>query len=74
MAPMAAAAPAATRVTRWRRDAGRKFVRNDPRLAPLITTGASGPADPPEAMVATEASRLAKMCRRERSPRPRVTE
>ena len=51
MEDIAPAAPQPTRVTRWRSFKEKYFAILDPIAAPLITTGASGPADPPLPMV-----------------------
>jgi hypothetical protein len=69
MDPMAPAAPQPTRTTRWRSLRVRKRAMLDPMAAPLITTGASGPADPPLPMVRQlETSREKLERRRSRPP------
>ena len=48
---MAPAAPQPTRVMRWRSLSEKYLAMFDPMAAPLMTTGASGPALPPLPMV-----------------------
>ena len=51
MEDIAPAAPQPTSATRWRSFKEKYFAMLDPIEAPLITTGASGPAEPPLPMV-----------------------
>jgi hypothetical protein len=51
MEDIAPAAPQPTSVTRCRSFNEKNFAIFDPIAAPLITTGASGPAEPPLPMV-----------------------
>jgi hypothetical protein len=51
MEDIAPAAPQPTKVTRCRSFNEKYLAMFEPMAAPLITTGASGPADPPLPMV-----------------------
>ena len=68
MDDMAPAAPQPTRVTRWRSFKEKIFAILDPMAAPLITTGASGPAEPPLPMVRQLDISLEKLERKRNSP------
>jgi len=65
---MAPAAPHPTRATRWRSFREKNLAMLDPIAAPLITTGASGPVEPPLPMVRQLEISREKLDRRRISP------
>ncbi len=68
MADMAPAAPQPTRVTRWRSFREKNLAMLDPMADPLMTTGASGPAEPPLPMVRQLEIRREKLDRNRSRP------
>ena len=68
MEDIAAAAPQPTMAARWRSFREKYLAMLEPIAAPLITTGASGPADPPLPMVRQLDISLEKLERKRRRP------